>query len=217
VGHEIDFTIADFVSDQRAPTPSAAAELISPDKDTLLININQLKNSLNYLVEKNLQTKKEQLAHLNHRLKQLSGLAHIEQQKQLIDSHELRLNRNVTQTLTQYQVKLQHLKQRLVAQSPLQNFDQQQTSIASLKRRLEASMLRKQEQASDKLQRLSSHLHTISPLATLKRGYSITRHTDTVIHSIDQVSEKQKLNIMLSDGDFDCEVLKTSLKPPLFD
>ncbi|MEE9351063.1 MAG: exodeoxyribonuclease VII large subunit, partial [Thiotrichaceae bacterium] len=129
-----------------------------------------------------------------------------------IDTHELRLNRNIAQTLTQYQVKLQHLKQRLAAQSPLQNLDQQQTSIISLKRRLETSMLRKHEQASDKLQILSSHLHTISPLATLQRGYSITRHANTVVHSVDQVHEKQKLNIMLSDGDFDCQVLKTSRK-----
>ncbi len=214
VGHEIDFTIADFVSDQRAPTPSAAAELISPDRETLLNNILILKNNLHRSVKQAIQIKEGQLATLQLRLKQQSGLAKIQQQKQQLDNHEIQINRIVTQQLTQRKTKLQHLEQRLIAQSPAHNLSQQQSLIDNLQRRLATTLRRKQEQSTEKLQALSTHLNTISPLATLQRGYSITRQAENVVHSITQIDEGQKLNIMLADGNFDCEVVKLSPKRP---
>ncbi len=210
VGHEIDFTIADFVSDQRAPTPSAAAELISPDKEALLSNLDNLKNNLYKTIERRIQIKNEQLANLQHRLKQQNGIAKIQQQKQLVDQYEIQINRIITQQLTQHKIKLQHLVQHFIAQSPSHNMHQQQSMIANLKHRLETAMRRKQEQSAEKLQTVSTHLNTISPLATLQRGYSITRDAHTIVHSTTQIKKDQKLNIMLVDGDFDCEVLKIS-------
>ncbi len=212
VGHEIDFTIADFVSDQRAPTPSAAAELISPDREVLTSHLSTLTDNLHRLISQKISAHEDQLTHLHHRLKQQSGLAKIQQQKQTIDDFDIRLNRIINKQLQLEKNNLQHLQQRLFAQSPIRHLHQQQSTLATLKQRLAYAMRRKQQQAKEELQNLSSHLNTISPLATLQRGYSITRNDAVVVHSIKQVSEGQKLNVLLADGNFDCEVTKYSKK-----
>ncbi len=212
VGHEIDFTIADFVSDQRAPTPSAAAELISPDRLELLGQITRFENSLHQSIQRLIQSQSERLATLQHRLKQQSPLVIIQQHSQQVDRYEIRLTRNIQQQVNQNKTKLQHLQQRLLTQTPLQKIDQHRVRVHELKRRLLTTMQRKHEQSSEQLHTLSTKLNTISPLATLQRGYSIVRNKDTVIHSINQVKKGYQLNVTLSDGDFDCEVSKNNSK-----
>ena len=217
IGHEIDFTIADFVSDQRAPTPSAAAELVSPDKEALLLNIKKLESNLHNIISKNIEHRAQLLANLTHRLKQPSGLEKIRQLTQHVDVLELRLKRAFQQSLQQRESDLRHLSQRLIAQSPAHRLDIQQTAVATLKNRLQIAMSSKLEHYAQKLHTLSSQLHSISPLATLQRGYSITRthakdpNKGKIIHSVKHIKKDQKLNIMLADGSFDAKVTTTRL------
>lgn len=207
VGHEIDFTISDFVSDQRAPTPSAAAELISPNRLDLLSHINHLEKTLINNIKSSFQLKKERLDGLQHRLKQQSGLTILQQYQQQVDRYETRLKHSIQRNNEQLKIKLQHLEKRLLTQSPSHHLGQQHLQINNLKQRLITAIHRKHQHSTDQLNMLATKLNIISPLATLNRGYSIVRDKKTVIYSVQQLSSDKKLNIIVSDGNFNCEVI----------
>jgi exodeoxyribonuclease VII large subunit len=174
VGHEIDFVITDFVADQRAATPSAAAELLSPDRSELGARVRHLQNHLNRLMQQGLQGCGEQLGWLLRRIQQCHPGRRLQQQAQRLDELELRLARARDYRFSQYRSALAALQARLRQYSPQLRLQRFGADTARLVQRLEYCTSMQIAHRREKLSVLSRALDTVSPLATLERGYSIT-------------------------------------------
>ena len=204
VGHEIDFTIADFVADKRAPTPSAAAELVSPDRMALQQRVQRLYLQLKRQMYRHLQQEAEHVRRLRQRLANQRPLNRLQQGQQRLDELDMRLTAILQRRLQRQHDKLAHLHTRLQAQSPLRQIRQQQLQIAQLQQQLTQRLQQQLATAQARLQLQAGKVHALSPLATLERGYSIVReaHTHTLIRDIQEVQAGQILNIQLKNGTF---------------
>ena len=179
VGHEIDFTIADFVADRRAPTPSAAAELISPDQAQISKRVHQLNAQLTLRTQQTIALKQKQILQLEKRLERQHPRTRTQQQQQHLDEIQLRLQRSVSSALLKQQTASRNLTIRLQQQRPsaiIERFKERLSSIQSRLTRSTESALKIRRQ---KLNAHSRELHAISPLATLERGYSIVSKAKT--------------------------------------
>jgi exodeoxyribonuclease VII large subunit len=199
VGHEVDFAISDFVADVRAPTPSAAAELLSVDhkekKQALGQKILRLQSSINNS--------------LNYRQVRLDSVAKdlkhpgqkITERHQRLDEIELALQRQIKNQLSQYQSKLFHLQHTLSQAQPQKKLINLAAKVNDLHYRLELAMRKNISQYHNRLKISAAQLNTVSPLATLARGYSIVRTTDgKVITTASQVKQGDNIDVQLADG-----------------
>lgn len=213
VGHEIDFTIADFVADVRAPTPSAAAELVSPDTEGLNKQVNTLKTQLQRFIQHTLALQTQQLHQLHQRLQRQHPLNNLQQKAQRLDELELRLQRALGLKLERMHLRLQILQQRLQWQNPepqIQHLQAQLQQNHQLLLRLMEQKLTQQRQA---LGLQAARLQAYSPLATLDRGYALVlTQKQQVIKSVQQVNTGEFVQIRLQDGSLDCQVLATKLE-----
>ncbi|WP_298610670.1 exodeoxyribonuclease VII large subunit [uncultured Thiothrix sp.] len=213
VGHEIDFTIADFVADVRAPTPSAAAELVSPDTEGLNKQVNTLKTQLQRCIQHTLALQTQQLHQLYQRLQRQHPLNNLQQKAQRLDELELRLQRALGLKLERMHLRLQILQQRLQWQNPepqIQHLQAQLQQNHQLLLRLMEQKLTQQRQA---LGLQAARLQAYSPLATLDRGYALVlTQKQQVIKSVQQVKTGEFVQIRLQDGSLDCQVLATKLE-----
>lgn len=207
VGHEVDFTIADFVADLRAPTPSAAAELLVPDAEDWLETFAGYEILLQEAIERKLQSFKQRLEWLRTRLRHPGE--RLQQQAQRLDGLELRLVRAVDHQLLRCHTRLNTL---VLRQKPLQpklriNHLSQQVSQhhATLVKNMQRH-LRAQQQRLAEAARL---LQTVSPLNTLQRGYAIaTDSHHKVITNSSQVAPGESINARLAEGELQCRVEK---------
>jgi exodeoxyribonuclease VII large subunit len=215
VGHEIDFTIADFVADQRAPTPSAAAELVSPDQQEWLAQITTLAGRLEHRLRQRLQLGGQQAGWLEKRLQQLHPGQYLRQQSQRLDQLEQRSRFIVNRYISNLQSELNEVSGQLKRLSPAQGITRQRLRQDNLGQRLGSAM---QRLLSDKQRRLglsSRALNTISPLATLERGYAIVsrlpdRH---ILHQASKVKPGDRVEARLSEGVLVCSVEQTTEIP----
>lgn len=208
VGHEIDFTIADFVADRRAPTPSAAAELISPDRDNLLDQTKGATVRLRKSIDVQLQSLQQQSRHLKQRVQQQHPMALLRQQQQRLDEAWIQLQREMQQGLFLSRTKLQSLAQELKHQSPERKLNAMRERRLTLAKHLGNGMNHFLQQRRSTLANPAARLHGISPLATLTRGYSILRKTDTkqIIRSTENTGIGDQLTAILKEGELDVEV-----------
>jgi exodeoxyribonuclease VII large subunit len=174
VGHEIDFVISDFVADRRAPTPSAAAELLSPDQHQLQVRIRQLEQHLRGRLEQRLQQARERLAWVTRRVQLTHPGRRLQQQSQRLDELEQRLRRALTQRVAQLCARVAAGRSALVQHSPTRLLQSSRARIGELTQRLIYCAKLQQSRRRETLAILSRALQTVSPLATLQRGYSIT-------------------------------------------
>ena len=202
VGHEIDFVISDFAADQRAATPSAGAELLSPDQNELASLIRQLESRLQARTRQRLQSCRDQLGWLVKRISQTHPGRQLQQQAQRLDDLEARLGRAWELLGSRRQAGLDALRGRLAQCSPQQKLQRLVNQAAQLAQRLEYCINTQLAYRREKLAILSRALDTISPLATLQRGYSITlRQTDgSVVHSAQQLRSGDTLKTQLARG-----------------
>lgn len=209
VGHEIDFALTDFVADVRAPTPSAAAELVSPDQSHLLDRILQLKNRLLQAQRSRLQHAAPKLLNLSQRLLALHPKRRLQQQQQRLDELQLRLTASAKRAMQSAQQQQLYLDKSLRQLSPAKTLLAHTQHINQLERRLVNAQQLQLKQSKQQLAQLSSQLNTVSPLATLARGYSITfDDTQQVLTSSTQLKAGDKVAIKLAEGGFDAEVIK---------
>ena len=209
VGHEIDFTIADFVADQRAPTPSAAAELVSPDMQALQQRVQQLKLQLWRFQQRQLQSAYQQVQQLSQRLNQQRPTQKLQQKAQRLDELDLRLNAAIQRRLQQQHLRLTHLQTRLQQRSPQRQLQQQHAQLERLQTRLQRALQQRMDKAHSRFVLQVSKLKTLSPLATLERGYSITQNAQGhVITQAAQVSVGETLITRVVQGQIESVVTK---------
>ena len=173
VGHEVDVTIADFVADLRAPTPSAAAEKISPDQQDWLRRLAEQQGRLGQSARRLLQRLHNQLGHLSARLR--DPRRELLEKAQRMDELELRLNKAIRDRLDQQKQKTDYLLQRMSAQSPRRTLKTASEQTQQLEERLTLAARHLLRQKDERLQHIAQTLHVVSPLATLGRGYAIVR------------------------------------------
>ncbi|EGW55058.1 exodeoxyribonuclease VII large subunit [Candidatus Endoriftia persephonae] len=163
IGHEIDFTIADFVADQRAATPSAAAELASPEQVELRSRLNSLQQQLQTRLRHITTSHTERLRQLSARLQRQHPQQHLSQLSQRLDELRLRLRQQQTRQLDSARLNLAHLQQRLQPQSPLQRLVRFEQRMEKLAERLQQSQGRQLNRAQLALSYLQQRLQSASP------------------------------------------------------
>lgn len=213
VGHEVDVTIADFVADLRAPTPSAAAEKISPDQKDWLRRLHEQQLRLSQSARRQLQRMETRLEHLSARLR--DPRRELQAKAQRMDELDMRLNQRIRQKLEQQGVRVDHLNQRLSAQSPARTLITANDRVVQLNQRLDASMRQHLKQQREQLQHMAQTLQVVSPLATLGRGYAIVKDDQgQIVRRADQLTAGQSIKAHLGQGSVYAEVTGTSSEQP---
>jgi exodeoxyribonuclease VII large subunit len=173
IGHEIDFTIADFAADVRAPTPSAAAELVVPDAEEWLNAYVRFGARLQRGMRRRLEEHRERLRWLTGRLDQVSPAARLGAQAQRLDELEQALVRALRRRLQEHRERLRWLSGRAAQVSPSTRLTQQLLRLKNLDQRLSRTWRHALDSRREKLLPLVRTLNAVSPLATLERGYAI--------------------------------------------
>jgi exodeoxyribonuclease VII large subunit len=213
IGHEIDFTIADFVADVRAPTPSAAAELASPDSTQLLARVTDLEAQLQRNMQQTLKLHTHQLEQLKTRLQRQHPLNNLQQKIQRLDELELRLQRALELKLERLNIKLQVLEQRLQWQNPEPMIQQLKAKLQQHYQHLLRLMQQELQNKRQALNLQAARLNAYSPLATLERGYALVLNDEQqLLKSVQQVQVDEVVQVQLQDGSLNCKVLATKSK-----
>jgi exodeoxyribonuclease VII large subunit len=173
IGHEVDFTIADFAADVRAPTPSAAAELVVPAAEEWLDTCVRLEARLERCVRRRIEECRERLRWLSGRAALASPIAKLTQQAQRLDELEQALTRALQRLLRSSHERLRWLTGRAAVVSPSSRLTQQSVRLGQLQQRLERAWRQTAHRRHDRLAPLVRTLNAVSPLATLERGYAI--------------------------------------------
>jgi exodeoxyribonuclease VII large subunit len=173
IGHEIDFTIADFAADVRAPTPSAAAELVVPDAEEWLGAFVRLGTRLQRGMRRRLEEHRERLRWLTGRAALVSPAARLSAQAQRLDELEQCLVRAVRRRLQEHRERLRWLTGRSALVSPSTRLTQQRLRLEILDQQLSRAWRHVLNSKRERLLPLMRTLNAVSPLATLERGYAI--------------------------------------------
>ena len=209
IGHEIDFTIADFVADQRAPTPSAAAELVSPDSTSLKSTLNNLHSQLQLRVTGLLSYHLRNVTQLGKRLPRPTYL--LQNMTQRTDDLAIRLRLALDNGITLRLARLNRFADILRSRNPLQQLAGYRTRCAELEKQLKNQLARSLNAREKQLDFLSHSLKTVSPLATLERGYAIvTDEDENIVRRADQLRENAEISTRFSKGSIRSTVNKIS-------
>ncbi len=204
VGHEIDITIADFVADHRAATPTAAAELVSPDRQEWQHKVDQFLARLHQNWRTFLHHANLNIMHLRKRLKHPGQI--IRERSQHCDHLEQRLH-STWQTIIHRSIQsLNNVQARLQNQSPVYTLKSHQILCQTLSDRFYTSIQHLIGNKQLQLENASRALNAVSPLNTLTRGYAITTKDNKIVRSTQKISVGDHLRIRLSDGELACSV-----------
>ena len=208
VGHETDVTIADFVADLRAATPSAAAEHATPDQQEWLSRFVYLEAQLQQQLQRKLSQKQQSLVWLTKRLQQQHPGQKLARNAQRMDELELRLNQAM-QTILRHGKNLVEAKLATLWQySPVVTINNYKQKQDYLSKRLITVTRHKLENLNQRLLNQSQTLHAVSPLATLNRGYALVIHQPSgeIIRSIKQLRPGDKVETRLAEGRFTSQI-----------
>ena len=207
IGHEIDFTIADFVADVRAPTPSASAEIVTPDMNEWRQTLDNLHHRLVMRLQQTLSQRRKQLHHLYKRLRHPGERIKLQQQQ--LHLLKNRLQKAMEYNLSMQRQKLTEKQWRLEQQHPQKLLASLRQSVADKQLRGETAIRQLLQDRRQSLARLSQLLDTVSPLRTLQRGYAIVTDRDQqIIYNSETLAEGDIIETRLASGHVVSEVKK---------
>jgi exodeoxyribonuclease VII large subunit len=206
VGHETDVTIADFIADLRAPTPSAAAELVVPEKNELLRRCRELEQSLRSRMSGRLENLKRSLDEMRRRL--VEPRRKIQEYWLRLDDLSGRLSRLAGLSLRRDRDRLAGLTRRLGSNSPRATIQRFNSRLDVNRSYLSINIQILINKSRSALRELSVKLDALNPLAILRRGYSVTRALPdkSIVTDPAQVALEQDVEVLLADGLLLCNV-----------
>jgi len=205
VGHEIDFTICDFVADMRAPTPTASAEIATEFNFQAKDKIINLYTDLGRTITNSILNKIQKIEYLKKNIR--SPLMILREQNQKIDSYELQLKQNIKMLLAENKQTLSLLRSRLKERSPNKYIQQLNTKIDNIKNLIKKEIKSSINRNSVFIQEYEKNLEILNPLSILERGYSIIQNkSGKSIKSNQDVKVGETLTARLNKGFIDIEV-----------
>lgn len=209
VGHETDFTIADFVADLRAPTPSAAAELAVPLQEELKERVESSLERLAAALVQRLQSERERLNHFRNRLRSPQWV--IQHHMQRVDELSGRISGLVQGRLQLAASRHENLSQQLIFYSPRSKIEGSGTQVRELEQRLIHQFSLSLEKSRNRLQKAVHVLNTASPLSIMNRGYAIVKDGDgRSLKSVSTVKPDDRFSVRVSDGSIQARVEKVT-------
>lgn len=207
VGHETDFTLADFAADLRAPTPSVAAELLVPDRRDLAAHLRGLQRHAQQLQQRRLRDASQRADRAALRLHALRPQARLELIRRRQDDALRRLQALWREQSQQRAARLRHADAVLRATQPSRRLAQLRQRLEALGLRPQAAIARQLQRDTLRLRGLARSLSAVSPLATVARGYAIvTRDDGQLVRSVQQVHSGDEVNARLADGELKLRV-----------
>ena len=207
VGHEVDVTIADLVADLRAPTPTAAAELVSPNTEQLINQLASLTFRLPRSFERLIQRRAQQVDFAGRQL--VHPRQQLERNRSKVEQTSIRLQSLMSSRLKQPKLAADNLSKRLIYQNPNKLLETKTSDISTMSQRLHKATQTKLALTKRSTEHIASKLHLVSPLATLDRGFAIARdNTNAIVRSTQQVGKDDTIDLQLSDGKLACKVVE---------
>jgi exodeoxyribonuclease VII large subunit len=215
VGHEVDFTIADFVADLRAPTPSAAAELVISAKEEFCSRIDRLSHRLEAAARGGIQHRRALVHALSNRRGMAGWPARVGMRGRHAAELSFRLRRALTTGLQQRERVVQSLTRRLEAHDVTRRFAVIRGRLQAADAKLSAAVRRRADRGSASLRALTGRLDTLSPLAVLARGYAVcwTEDRSAAVRDASTLARGDMVEITLARGEVRCEVRDTRTEP----
>ena len=202
VGHETDFTICDFVADERAPTPTAAAEMVSPDGLQLRVDVATMRSAIARALRRTLDTAYQRVDRAQHSL--LSPQDRVTRERERLMLVEAGLGRALAANLTRATFTSALLKQRLATQRP--DLSRQRSVLLQQRTSLTQSIQRTQMTRSARLQGFAQALQLLAPSRVLERGYSIVEHDGVILRDSANVQAGDAITVRLARGSIEADV-----------
>ncbi len=200
VGHEIDFTISDFVADLRAPTPTGAAEMAVPSKEDLLVYFNQMNKRNTKAILNIIENDRQILKRYQESYILKNPMSLYEKLEQNFDHLYERLIMVINNIITNNSQRLNELKGSFIFKNPKMLFIDKAYNYNDLINRLKISITKNIDDNKNRYVNLLSKLEVLNPITTLKRGYTITKIDDKPIKSIKGIKKDTIINSELYDG-----------------
>jgi exodeoxyribonuclease VII large subunit len=209
VGHEVDITIADFVADLRAPTPSAAAELVVTAKDDFCSRIDRLQQRLHAAARHGIQRRRAAVQTIAGRRALAGWHGHLALRGRHAAELTHQLKRAALARLARQGRTYRDLRQRLEAHDLRRRFAASRGRLTTADERLRAAAIRSRERADTRFRVLAGRLNNLSPLAVLARGYAVCWNADrtAIIRAAAAVRTGERVHVTLHAGELTCQVV----------
>lgn len=213
VGHESDFTICDFVSDERAPTPTGAAVIATHDKNVLVSEINNYQTKIIQLTKKLLENKiyEYNIVSQNHFLKNFDETIKLKEERVINLEKMLYLNSPIKKIEIASE-RLSNLNERLIKYNISNRIDLKLEEIENLKKSIFDNLFEKINNNNEKIDNLIDKMILLNPLNLMKKGYSLTYLNEKLVTTIDELKENSIIKTIVVDGTIESKIIKIEKK-----